>query len=258
MSSRFFSVALLVSLSIATASGQGRMAFESERADLGRFAEMDGPVTHTFRFMNAGDAPLQLVSVDAACGCTTPSWTQAPVAPGAGGIIEVAYDPAGRPGDFEKAVFVRAEGAEPAAVTLRIEGIVRPAIADTGERIGALAFQSRVIELDEISAESGFQTSIQYANVGDRPVRVDSVSAPAGVEVTFSTKPIFPDRIGGLFVTAQQSRVGRQMSGHSIEVDLVLYTDDLVEPVKTVQVRARVEVLRARTDGVIHISGERE
>ncbi len=251
-------LAALVLLALPTASGQGRMAFDADLVDLGRVAEAGGPVSHTFRFTNAGDAPLRLVAVDVACGCTTPSWTQTSVEPGASGTVEVAYDPAGRPGGFEKAVFVRADGADPSTVTLRVEGTVRPAIADTGERIGALAFQSRVVDLDGIPAEDGYQTSVQYANVGDRPVRIDSVSAPAGVEVVFSTKPVFQDAVGGLFVTAQHARVGRQVAGRTTEVDLVLYTDDASEPVKTVRVSARHPVLRAPTQGTIDATGGRE
>ena len=80
--------------------------------DFGAIAEADGPADHTFRFTNAGDAPLQLTEVHAACGCTTPDWTSEAVAPGATGEVCVVYDPDGRPGDFEKTVSVVAEGAE--------------------------------------------------------------------------------------------------------------------------------------------------
>lgn len=218
------------------ASAQGRLAFESPSADLGRFAETGGPVTHTFRFTNAGDAPLRLVSVEASCGCTTPSWTQDAVAPGASGAIEVAYDPAGRPGDFDKAVFVRAEGAEPAAVTLRIEGVVRPALADTGVRIGALAFRATTVDVGEVRAGEPLQTSVQFANAGERPVRIDRVEAPEGVEVVFPPRAVFPDKLGGLFVTVDDPAAFAD--GRAVRIPLVMHTTDPDAPEMAVAVTA--------------------
>ncbi len=227
-------LALTLVLAAAPALAQGRLAFDAESLDLGRIAEAGGPVTETFRFTNAGDAPLRLTQVEAACGCTTPSWTQGAVAPGATGAIEVAYDPSGRPGDFDKAVFVRAEGAEPAAVTLRVSGVVRSELADTGVRVGALAF--RHVEADAGVAPLGepLQTAVQFANVGEAPVRIERVEAPDGVDVVWPERPIFPDRLGGLFVTiADPSALA--VDG-AVSVPLVMHTTDPVEPVKRVRV----------------------
>jgi len=237
---------LLLALLAASASAQGRLAFEAETLDLGRIAEADGPVERTFRFTNAGDQPLRLTSVEASCGCTTPSWTEGAVAPGAAGEIRVAYDPAGRPGDFEKAVFVRAEGAEPSAVTLRVEGAVRPTLADAGERVGSLAFDTLVADVGERPAEGdpAVQTAFQFANAGDRPVRIDSVSAPEGVRIVFPERPIFPDDLGGLFVMAETWRVSRLTSGHGFEIDLVVHTTDAAEPDKPLRVVGTAEVMR--------------
>ena len=252
MLSRLLLPALL--LAALPASAQGRLAFDAETLDLGRVAEADGPVERTFRFTNTGDAPLRLVSVEASCGCTTPSWTAEAVAPGAEGAVRVAYDPAGRPGDFEKAVFVQAEGAEPAAVTLRIEGVVRPALAETGERIGALAFDKTTADVGTLpgEGEAAVQTAFQFANAGDRPVRIDSVSAPAGVRVVFPPRPTFPDELGGLFVMADDWRAGRLTAGHGFEIDLVLHTDDAEAPTKALRVVGTVEVMEPQVMGEIN------
>ncbi|WP_412067382.1 DUF1573 domain-containing protein [Rubrivirga sp. IMCC43871] len=225
--------AVLAALAPIT-SAQGRLAFELATADLGRFAETGGPVSHTFRFTNTGDAPLRLVAVEASCGCTTPSWTSAPVAPGGSGAVEVAYDPAGRPGDFEKAVFVQAEGAEPAAVTLRIEGIVRPALADTGVRVGALAFRATTVDVGEIREGEPLQTSVQFANAGERPVRVERVEGPDGVEVVFPPRAVFPDKLGGLFVTV--ANPAAFADGRTVRIPLVMHTTDPDAPEVTVVV----------------------
>ncbi|WP_420457231.1 DUF1573 domain-containing protein [Rubrivirga sp.] len=238
------SLVLLVALA-SPALAQGRVAFDTETLDLGRIAEADGPVHRTFRFTNAGDAPLRLTSVEAACGCTTPSWTSDPVAPGGSGTVEVAYDPAGRPGDFEKAVFVVAEGAD--AVTLRISGVVRPALAETGVPLGSLAFDRVEADGGEAPAGEPLQTAFQFANVGDRPVRIERVEAPDGVDVTSPPGPIFPDRIGGLFVSIADP-AALAIDG-AVSVPLVLWTTDADEPVKQVRVIGRVGPPREIPDG---------
>ncbi|WP_412062887.1 DUF1573 domain-containing protein [Rubrivirga sp. IMCC45206] len=238
MTRRLLPLAALLALLSAPASAQGRLAFEAATADLGRFAETGGPVTHTFRFTNAGDAPLRLVAVEASCGCTTPSWTQEPVAPGASGAVEVAYDPAGRPGDFEKTVFVRAEGAEPAAVTLRIAGVVRPALGETGVRVGALAFRATTVDVGEVREGEPFQAAVQFANAGERPVRIERVEAPAGVDVVVPPRAVFPDKLGGLFVTVDAPAAFAD--GASVRVPLVLHTTDPDAPEITVTVQARL------------------
>ena len=247
---------LAVPLVLATAaSGQGRLAFDAEAVDLGRVPEGETP-THTFRFTNTGDAPLSLSEVDVACGCTTLGYTEAAVAPGETGTVDVTYDTAGRPGPFEKAVYVHAAGAEPAATTLRVTGTVVPALAVDGVRLGALAFDATEADVGTLPPEGdrGYQQAFRFANVGERPVRIDSVSAPAGVEVTFPDRPIFPDGVGGLYVIADDYRTRRLTSGHGFETDIVLYTDDPEAPEKRLRVTGTVEVLESRNEGLIHVN----
>jgi hypothetical protein len=80
-----------------------------------------------FKFKNDGVAPLILSNVQASCGCTTPSWTREPVAPGASGEIKVHYD-TNRIGTFAKTITVTSN-AENSPVMLRISGEVKPAPA---------------------------------------------------------------------------------------------------------------------------------
>ena len=237
-------LALLVSL---PGQAQARLVFEAPVHDFGAIAEADGPASQAFRFTNAGDAPLRLTEVHAACGCTTPDWTSEAVAPGASGEVRVVYDPAGRPGDFEKTVSVVADGAEPSAVTLRITGVVRPALADTGARIGSLAFDH--LEADGGVAPLGepLQAAFQFANAGDRPVRIERVEAPEGVEVAAPPRPFFPDHLGGLFVSIADP-AALAVDG-AVSVELVLHTTDADEPVKRVRVVGRVGPARVLPGG---------
>lgn len=61
------------------------------------------PVYHEFVIVNDSKEPLQLNSVTATCGCTTPEWSREPIAPGASAQIKVGFNAAAE-GPFEKFV----------------------------------------------------------------------------------------------------------------------------------------------------------
>lgn len=111
----------------AAASGNGKasMKFKESVHDFGVIKEADGPVSCEFDFTNAGNANLVVISATAECGCTRPEYPKQPVAPGKGGKIKVTYNPAGRPGAFDKMVTVKTNG-KPSKLRLKIRGNVLP------------------------------------------------------------------------------------------------------------------------------------
>lgn len=77
--------------------------------------------TYDFKFTNTGTDPLVLSNVTASCGCTTPKWPREAIAPGQSGVITAEYNSNGRPGTFNKNIFVKGNGGD---VTLSISGNV--------------------------------------------------------------------------------------------------------------------------------------
>lgn len=59
-----------------------------------------------FKFTNTGTTPVTIQTAQASCGCTTPSYTNTPVAPGQSGEVTASYGTDGRPGSFTKSVTV--------------------------------------------------------------------------------------------------------------------------------------------------------
>jgi hypothetical protein len=123
----FFAVALHAQQAnpfSADSTAKAKITFEQTNHDFGVIAVgADGSTI--FKFKNEGTVPLTLSNVQASCGCTTPSWTREPVAPGASGEIKVTYDTK-RVGTFSKSVTVTSN-AENSPVILRIAGEVKPA-----------------------------------------------------------------------------------------------------------------------------------
>lgn len=75
-----------------------------QRHDFGTIAQ-GKPVTVTFRYKNESSAPVRLETARSTCGCTAPTWTETPIAPGAEGELTIEYD-AYRHGRFKKKVMV--------------------------------------------------------------------------------------------------------------------------------------------------------
>ena len=90
--------------------GLPKIKFVEETHDFGNIKE-GTQATFEFKFMNTGNAPLILESVQASCGCTTPEWSREPIAPGHSGKVIATYNSASRPGPFSKTITVKYNGA---------------------------------------------------------------------------------------------------------------------------------------------------
>lgn len=83
------------------------------------------PVTFEFEFTNTGKEPVLITQVKAACGCTTPNYSTAPVKPGEKGLVKAVYNAAAA-GAFTKNVTVNLS-SDPNPVILTLSGTVVPA-----------------------------------------------------------------------------------------------------------------------------------
>ena len=104
----FMAVLFVCSLSSAMAQKQAEIKFDKMEHNFGTFAESQPVQKCTFTFTNTGDAPLVINQAVASCGCTVPSYTKEPIAPGKKGTISVTYNGKGKfPGHFKKTIPVR-------------------------------------------------------------------------------------------------------------------------------------------------------
>ena len=103
---------LMATFTMATAQKQAQIKFDKLTHDFGTFSESSPVVECTFTFKNVGEAPLIINQAVASCGCTVPSYTKEPIAPGATGAIKVTYNGKGKfPGHFKKTINIRTNGA---------------------------------------------------------------------------------------------------------------------------------------------------
>jgi len=99
--------------------------FEKETHNFGTLTEGEVGMT-VFRFTNTGSVPLIISAAQGSCGCTVPTWPEAPIAPGADGEIEVRFNSQNRVGSIDKTVTLTANTV-PNTKVLRITGqVVKP------------------------------------------------------------------------------------------------------------------------------------
>jgi len=77
--------------------GRARIKFDTTYYDFGNLVEGE-KVVYIFKFKNIGTANLIVEDAYSTCGCTVPSYSKDPIAPGETGRIEVLFDSSGKHG----------------------------------------------------------------------------------------------------------------------------------------------------------------
>ena len=130
----FFALFLCVTFAVnaqapSVAPGEGNpevMVFEAKEIDYGTIEQNSDPY-RTFTFTNTGKEPILITNAVGSCGCTVPSYSKAPVAPGESGEIKVRYA-TDRLGKFRKRVTLTTNvSEEPVVLTIMGEVKEKPA-----------------------------------------------------------------------------------------------------------------------------------
>ncbi|PZD79497.1 DUF1573 domain-containing protein [Mesonia sp. K7] len=108
----------------ANAEGTPVMTFTEDMHDFGTINEGD-VVEHTFEFTNTGDAPLVVTDAKGSCGCTVPTWSKDPIAPGEKGEMVVKFNSNGKPNNQMKTVRITAN-TEAGQESIKIKAFVTP------------------------------------------------------------------------------------------------------------------------------------
>ena len=107
-----------------------KLTFDESEYDFGTI-EQGTNVEHVFTFKNTGDAPLVITDAKSSCGCTVPTWTREPIAPGETGEMLVKFNSRGKKNIQNKSVTITAN-TEKGKEVIRIKANVTPAAAASG------------------------------------------------------------------------------------------------------------------------------
>lgn len=171
------------------------ISFVSRGFDFGNIKEETGKVTHDFVFTNTGKVPLVIQQVTASCGCTTPSWTKQPIAPGAKGKITVTYSATGRPGTFTKTITVNNNSTE-SIVQLSIHGTVLAQPLSQAQAfpvtLGKVKLKSTIIPLGEVHKGEKKVVSIPVLNTSDSSLTLSIGNLPRHITASIHPQTLAP------------------------------------------------------------------
>ena len=180
------------------------ISFDVTNYDFGKINEEDGKATYVFNFTNKGNAPMVVSRVQASCGCTTPTWTKEPIAPGKKGSITVTYNPLGRPGIFTKTITVYSNAADE-QTTLIIRGEVIPKPTSKNDsypvQMGDLGLQNKTIMMNNVEKGKTQTREITIQNTGKNNLRPTLENLPAYLTATVSPEIIKPNEAGKIKVS---------------------------------------------------------
>lgn len=114
---------ILALFASAAAFAGGTVRWAQTTYDFGAFSEDGEKAEAVFRLINDSAEPVSIISASATCGCTVPYFDKDAIAPGDTALVRVVYNPEGRPGRFEKQVYVRTSASHERQ-KLTIKGVV--------------------------------------------------------------------------------------------------------------------------------------
>lgn len=161
------------------------------------------PQTVTFSFINKGTRDLSILSVEADCACTVPTWTSAPVSPGARGSISVSFD-AALLGHFSKGVTLYTNIA-PEPFRLHLIGDVvaskQGVSVDMPVKMGELQLSTDNLEFDDINRGDQPQKIITIYNGSKTTYRPQLMHLPRYLSATYVPEVVRSGRMGEIVVT---------------------------------------------------------
>jgi len=181
--------------------------------DFGTIQEKDGDVTARFTFTNTGDSPLLITRATATCGCTTPDHPKKPLRPGEKGEIVVTYHAKGRPGPFDKSIYVYSNDAKQERVLLTITGNVVSATGVretfTEELGGGLRVKTHELNFFDVYPGRNNRTrTLAVYNEGDTPMTLTYRSVPAHIHIECDPAVIEPKQQGRVLITFLTDKAG--------------------------------------------------
>ena len=175
---------ILISLSCSFLHAQDELnsalVFETYNWDFGQIDEADGPVSHTFRFMNISSEPIQIDNISTSCGCTTVQYSIDPVAGGQTGELTVVFDPARTDGHVLREVEVFTKDRRNYA-SLMISADVTP-IPMGLEQIyphflaGSIKTNAKLCNFGYISQGETVTRVVRIANVADKASKLSVIT----------------------------------------------------------------------------------
>ncbi|MFA0964802.1 DUF1573 domain-containing protein [Roseivirga sp. BDSF3-8] len=237
----FTTISLLSGLTLY-AQNNAELTLLQKSHEFGLINEADGPVEHTFYFVNTGEDSLRVKGVRASCGCTTPAWSSDPVAPADTGFITARYNPTNRPGQFNKSLTITSNALRPLQV-LTISGKVIPRPRTPAEdfptKNGDLRSRYRAFYMGTITTRGPVSKEFTLYNDGEDTIYFQpNTVVPDHIQLAFMPDTLPPSTKGKVVITYDSQKKGR--FGYQTD-NVVFFTSEKEAPHKSYSVMATIQ-----------------
>jgi hypothetical protein len=115
------------------ATSAAKITFAESSYEFGEIFQGD-QVEHIFKYTNTGTDPLILSNVKTTCGCTVPTFSREPLAPGASEQILVKFNSSGKMGQQNKVITITSNAINSTErVSINGNVVVKPAEKTEGQ-----------------------------------------------------------------------------------------------------------------------------
>ncbi|HNW89802.1 MAG TPA: DUF1573 domain-containing protein [Bacteroidales bacterium] len=215
--------------------------FDNTEHDFGQIKEEAGKVKYRYTFANKGNDTLRIVSVKPSCGCTTADWTKTAVAPKKSGFVEVEFDPAQRPGTFNKGIAVTTNDPDLQMVNLIIKGEVIPkpkALADAFPVVvGNMRMETSQFNFGNSKNTEIRTDTLNIINVWNKPMNLGFKDMPGYITAKAIPEILKPNKAGMIILTYDVAK--RNEWGYVFD-RITLATNDSLQPDKTINISQNI------------------
>ncbi|MDD2241672.1 MAG: DUF1573 domain-containing protein [Bacteroidales bacterium] len=167
--------------------------------NFGKISIDSGAQKCQFIFTNVSSSPVAISNILSSCGCTTPSWSKAPIKPGDKGVIKVTFLNDQGPYPFDKTLTVYTTSSDK-PIILRITGIVYEKGRPLGElfpaKFGPLGMKVHAQDAGQIEQGLYKTQSENIVNLGKSPVSVKFAHPSKGLTISVSPAVLGPGDAG--------------------------------------------------------------
>lgn len=191
--------------------------------DFGAFREEAGPQRGEVRMVNAGSEPTAITRVKSTCGCTVAGYTEGLIEPGDTATVWFTYNPAGRPGRFEKHIKVYT-GTDNHLTSITIKGTVIGSASSVAVKYpveaGPMRLSTTRLALGKVVYGRARHEYISGYNVSTDTLDLAWTPEPRALSIGVSSRKVAPGdlfTIGVYFNSRDEAQVG------PLQYDLRLY-----------------------------------
>lgn len=231
----------------------GTLEFLETEYDFGEFNEGE-TVKYRFEFVNLGEDEVQISQVRASCGCTTPAYSKDPIPSRGSGYIDVAYNSVGRPGPFNKKIFVENTG-NPSLIVLTIKGTAKPAPLQGKDLStqGGLLLSEGFIEIGNWDKTKVFRHVLKVQNMADYPIKILETNAPEYVKLAYPPYSILPGEKVNISVLLNP----KDLESGKFALPITIKTNDKNQPEKKFQLQGVLTGSSTKSTGRSQIQFEK-